>query len=75
MIKIKKKVPVVMVGSLLQQDFGESIGNHGFLLWDVENLTFEEVDLNNDYGFYTFSINGVDEIDEDKEKLLNGITE
>ena len=61
-------------GSLLQQDFGESIDNHGFLHWDVETLTFEEVNLNSDYGFYTFSINGVDEIDEDKEKLLNGIT-
>jgi len=64
--------PIAYCGSLIQQDFGESIENHGLLYWDVEALTFEAIDLNNDYGFYTFSINGVEELDEDKEKLLNG---
>ena len=66
--------PIAYCGSLIQQDFGESVEDHGILLWDVESLTFEEVNLNNDYGFYTFSINAIEDIDEDKERFVNGIT-
>ena len=41
-------------GSLLQQNFGESYRNHGFLIWDIRNksnikITFNEII--NEYGF------------------------
>jgi len=29
--------PVIMVGSLIQQNFGESINKHGFCIVDIEN--------------------------------------
>ena len=70
-IKIKKSVPVVMVGSLLQQDFGENVSGHGFLLWDINTLEFEEIDLHNNYGFYKFTVNGVDDLEHDKEVFNN----
>lgn len=47
---------VVYAGSLLQQNFGESLNEHGFLVWDLDSLTYESVDIQNDYGYYTLDI-------------------
>jgi DNA repair exonuclease SbcCD ATPase subunit len=43
-------------GSLVQQTHGEMLEGHGYLLWDIENRTFEEFDLPNDYGYLTIDI-------------------
>jgi DNA repair exonuclease SbcCD nuclease subunit len=65
-------VPLVYSGSLIQQDHGENVSGHGFLLWDVESATYEEIDIpNEDYGYYTFTINDIEDIDEDKEIVIN----
>jgi DNA repair exonuclease SbcCD ATPase subunit len=51
---------IAYAGSMIQQNHGESLDKHGYLLWDVESRTFEEFDIPNDYGFYTLDIdNGV----------------
>lgn len=62
---------VVYPGSLLQQDFGESVSKHGFLLWDTETLEYEEYDLPSDYGFYKFRIGSVKEVEEGTEDFIN----
>lgn len=65
-------VPLVYCGSLIQQDHGENISSHGYVVWDVEEQKYEEVDIpNNEYGFYTFSINDIDDIENDNEEILN----
>lgn len=71
MIKIKKKIPIMMSGSLIQQNFGESISSHGFLLWDVETKKFEEYDVENENLYYNFKIESVECIKEGKEILMN----
>ena len=48
----------VYAGSLVQQNFGETLDKHGFLVWDLDTLTYEEVDIKNDYGYYTMDIVG-----------------
>ena len=48
---------IAYAGSMIQQNHGESLGKHGYLLWDVESRTFEEFDIPNDYGFYTLDVN------------------
>jgi len=58
-------------GSLIQQDFGESITGHGFLLWDVETGKYTEHDIITNYGFYQFSIKSLDDLDNNKEILIN----
>jgi DNA repair exonuclease SbcCD ATPase subunit len=51
---------VVYAGSLVQQNFGESLNGHGFLVWDVASLKYEAIDIPNDYGYYTLDVdNGV----------------
>lgn len=51
-----KKPVVQYAGSCLQQNHGELLEGHGYLLWDIESRTFEEVDLHNDYGYLTIDV-------------------
>jgi DNA repair exonuclease SbcCD ATPase subunit len=72
MIKLRKKKPIIKYsGSAIQQDHGESIGGHGFLVWDVKNRKSEFVKLDNDFGYYTFHlVNGKCEIPDNLPKNL-----
>ena len=55
-----KGCKVVYAGSLVQQNFGETLDKHGFLVWDLDTLTYEGVDIHNNYGYYTMDVsNGV----------------
>jgi len=38
-------------GSLIQQNFGESLFHHGFLTWNVENKKVTMTKVKNEYGF------------------------
>ncbi len=63
---------IVYCGSLIQQDMGESISGHGFVVWGVQNADYELINVpNENYGYYKFKINSEDDIDNDKEELLN----
>ena len=43
-------------GSMLQQNHGELLEGHGYLLWDVENRSYTEHNIHNDYGFLTIDV-------------------
>lgn len=65
-------IPLVYSGSLIQQDQGENINGHGFVLWDVDSLEYEPIDIENDkYCQYVININSIEDIDNDKEDFLN----
>jgi DNA repair exonuclease SbcCD nuclease subunit len=64
-------IPIVYVGSLIQQDHGENIHGHGYMVLDVESLTLTEHNIPNDSGFYTFTINSIDDIENNVEELIN----
>jgi DNA repair exonuclease SbcCD ATPase subunit len=44
-------------GSLIQQNFGESIMHHGYVVWNLADKTIQTYHLNNTYGFITLRIN------------------
>lgn len=67
-----KGIPIAYPSSLIQQNFGETVSKHGFLWWDVESRTFEEFDIETDYGFYQFKIESLDDLDNGSEILTNG---
>lgn len=67
----KGKVEIVYPGSLIQQTFGETITQHGFAVWNVETNEHQFVDLESDYGLYDMEINSFEDIDMDKERLIN----
>lgn len=43
-------------GSLIQQNYGETLENHGLLVWDVPSLTSRAIDIVNDQGFVTLDV-------------------
>ena len=60
---------VVYAGSLVQQNFGESLNGHGFLAWDMDSMKYEAIDIPNEYGYYTLDVdNGVVPIVTDMPK-------
>jgi hypothetical protein len=56
-IKIKRKIPIIQVGSTIQQNNGENIKNHGFGIYDVVKDEYSFVDLDNPKPFLKFAIN------------------
>ena len=64
-------VKIVYPGSLIQQTFGETVTQHGFVVWNLEDKTHKFVDLSNDYALYDFEIKSIEDIDNDKEILVN----
>lgn len=65
------KVEIVYSGSLIQQTFGETVSQHGFVVWDIPTMKYEFVDLNSDYGLFDVELRSIEDIDEDAEVLKN----
>jgi DNA repair exonuclease SbcCD nuclease subunit len=61
----------VMIGSTIQQNFGESVKNHGFGVFNIPNYKYEFVDIDNPRPFLSFKINGIKDIENGTEKLVN----
>jgi len=70
-IKVKRKIPIVMPSSLIQQNFGETVSKHGFLFWDVKKMTYVEYDVPSNYSHFLFTINSIDDLENGEEKHIN----
>lgn len=64
-------VPIVYAGSLFQQDSGENISRHGFVEWNLEEMTHTHYELPNDYRIFHFQIDSYDDVKNDAERLIN----
>jgi len=47
---------IVYSSSLIQQNHGESLRNHGWCLWNVEDCSHTFHELPNNYGYYTLEL-------------------
>ena len=67
----KNKTICGYAGSLIQQNFGEDIINHGYLIWDLYNRDIKKINVYNNKGFINIKE------DENKDILIriNGIYE
>ena len=54
---LNSKKTIAYPGSLIQQNHGEAL-DHGILVWDVETCTSDFIQIENDYGYVTFEVNG-----------------
>lgn len=61
----------IMIGSFIQQSFGESVTNHGFGIYNIETDEYEFVDIENKRPFLSFKITDISDIEHGKERLLN----
>jgi DNA repair exonuclease SbcCD nuclease subunit len=62
---------IAFSSSLIQQNFGEKVSKHGFLLWDVPTKSFTEHDVDNNYPYYQFRIKSLDDLDNNNEVITN----
>lgn len=67
----KNGIPIVYCGSLLQQNSGENIEGHGYIKLNVDDLSYEQHDVTNNYKIYHFKINSYDDVNNDVERLIN----
>lgn len=62
---------IVYPGSVVQKDYGESITQHGYVVWNIESDNYEFIDIPSDYGYYDFTVKSIEDIENDVEKLNN----
>jgi|TARA_R110001606_G_scaffold374596_1_gene532457 DNA repair exonuclease SbcCD nuclease subunit len=60
-----------MVGSLIQQNFGETIKNHGYGVYELDNKVYNFIDVKSSSPYLSFKIKDITDIEKQKEKLLN----
>jgi len=61
----------VMIGSMIQQNFGEGVKHHGYGMFDMETKKYTFHDLPNEQPFLHFRINDIEDIENDTENLVN----
>ena len=67
----KNGVPIVYSGSLFQQNAGENTTMHGYVLWDIDNMEHELIEVDNDYRIFKFTAESYDDVKNDVERLIN----
>ena len=70
---LNKKKTIAYPGSLIQQNHGETIENHGFIKWDLEKKKSKFKHIENDYGFLTITIENNKILKYDINKLPQNI--
>jgi DNA repair exonuclease SbcCD nuclease subunit len=68
---IPGKKKAYMIGSTIQQNFGETIKAHGYGVYELEKDEYTFIDLPNPKPFLKFYINSIDTLVEGTEKLIN----
>ena len=61
-----------MVGSMIIQNFGESIKKHGYGVYNVETKKYRSYNLENSQPYLNFRIGDIEDIGNNKEILING---
>jgi hypothetical protein len=60
-----------MVGSLIQQNFGETVKHHGYGIYDVKSNDYTFHDLPNEQPFLHFTISDIKDIENGEEVHVN----
>ena len=60
-----------MVGSLIQQNFGENINNHGFGVYNIKENKYSFEDIENLSPYINFKIEDIKDIENEKETITN----
>lgn len=63
--------PGVMIGSMIQQNFGEGVKHHGYGMFDMITKEYTFHDLPNEQPFLHFRINDIEDIENGTENLIN----
>jgi DNA repair exonuclease SbcCD nuclease subunit len=61
----------VMIGSTIQQNFGEKISKHGYGVYNIDSDEYDFIDLPNPKPFLKFYMSSIDDLVDNNEKLIN----
>jgi DNA repair exonuclease SbcCD nuclease subunit len=61
----------VMIGSMIQQNWGEGIKHHGYGIFNMMTKEYTFHDLPNEQPFLHFRINDIEDIENETENLVN----
>ena len=61
-----------MVGSMIIQNFGESIKNHGYGVYNIDTEKYKFFNLDNTQPYLNFRITDIEDLENEKEILING---
>lgn len=53
---LNEEKTIAYPSSLIQQNYGETINNHGFIKWNLDAKTSEFIEVPNDYGFVCITV-------------------
>lgn len=70
-----REIKCVYPSSLRQINKSETLERHGFLVWNVDTLEYDEVDVSHDYGFYNFDCEGQYSFTDGTYKLKNTVND
>ena len=70
-IDIPHNKKAYMIGSLIQQNFGEGVRNHGYGVYEIEEDNYLFKDIENSSPYLNFKINDISNIEDEKERLTN----
>ena len=70
--KIPNNKKAYMIGSMICQNFGESINKHGYGVYNVKNNKYNYFELDNPKPYLNFRITDIEDIENEKEILING---
>lgn len=68
---VHKGINIAYPSSLIQQNFGENVSKHGYLVWDVQTKNFKEYDVYNPYSLYNFKIKSLEDLTNNTEVITN----
>tara|TARA_R110000851_G_scaffold211640_5_gene364243 strand:+ start:977 stop:1759 length:783 start_codon:yes stop_codon:yes gene_type:complete len=68
---IKGGKKAYMVGSFLQQNFGENVRNHGYGIYDIKKDKYIFKDVDGPEPYLTFKITDIEDIENGTEQLTN----
>jgi DNA repair exonuclease SbcCD ATPase subunit/DNA repair exonuclease SbcCD nuclease subunit len=69
------QIPWGYSGSLLQQDFGETIKGHGYVLWNLQDKIINVYHIKNKYGMIKVHYNGIiEELMVEHKQFIKPIT-
>ena len=60
-----------MIGSTIQQGFGENVTKHGFGIYTINSDEYIYEELINPKPFLSFKINSIEDLENGTEKLVN----
>ena len=70
-VPIPNKKKAYMIGSLIQQNFGEGVRNHGYGVYQVDTDSYIFKDVENRSPYLNFKISDITDIEDEKERLTN----